>query len=420
VTPAAREELSYGEFRQHWRLLLASALGIVCGVTVLPFNTLGAVINPLHDAYGWSRGQVQFAYFLFAMAAGLMYPQVGVLADRFGARRVALVSMPLFVLAFGCIAFSGGSLLLFYAAWAVLGIVGAGTAPVTFTRAIATAFVERRGLALAVALSLSGVTTAALQLASTALAARFGWQSAFIGLACLPLLVALPALALYFQEPGPAAATSVAPAGHSSRASPGKAGQGFRDYRFWLLASAIFLVTFSVAGAMLNLKPLLDDRGISAASAAQVAAIAGFTAAISRLVTGHLIDLIWAPAVAAPLFALPIVSCLILAQPDLTLLSAAIAGLFVGVAVGAEADLMAFLTARYFGLISYGRLYGTLFAIFQIAAGVAPFVFGFFFDLTGDYRPILLCSAVCFAIAALLIPAMGRYPAHYDALEVNA
>ena len=48
--------------------------------------------------------------------------------------------------------------------------------------------------------------------------------------------------------------------------------------------------------------------------------------------------------------------------------------LLCGAALGGEIDLMGFFVSRYFGLKSYGKIYGTMFGIFAGATGVGPFI----------------------------------------------
>jgi sugar phosphate permease len=156
---------------------------------------------------------------------------------------------------------------------------------------------------------------------------------------------------------------------------------------------------------------MLTDKGISLEMAALAGAAIGASAGIGRLLIGALIDRFWAPAVALPFLALPALSCLFLGQAEISVTLAVISAVIVGFAFGAETDLMAFLIARYFGLKSYGRLYGLIYVCYGLAAGISPFVFGAVFDATGSYTPVLNGAAVTFVLGALLLLALGRYPA---------
>ena len=73
---------------------------------------------------------------------------------------------------------------------------------------------------------------------------------------------------------------------------------------------------------------------------------------------------------------------------------------------------MAFLVARYFGMKSYGAVYGTLYGFFALGAGIGPVVFGRAFDATGSYDGPLIVSAFMLVAGAALLLTLGRYRTH--------
>ena len=73
---------------------------------------------------------------------------------------------------------------------------------------------------------------------------------------------------------------------------------------------------------------------------------------------------------------------------------AAVGTVLVGIGLGAEVDLIAFLLSRYLGMRSFGEIYGYFFAIFMLGAGLGPFVMGVSFDRTGSYNLMLVCYAL--------------------------
>ena len=87
-----------------------------------------------------------------------------------------------------------------------------------------------------------------------------------------------------------------------------------------------------------------------------------------------------------------------------------IAAILVGLATGAEFDVMSYLTSRYFGLRSYGQLYGYMFSVFQLGAAFGPIVMGYSFDATGEYTGALWILVGATAIACLLAGLIGPYP----------
>jgi hypothetical protein len=85
--------------------------------------------------------------------------------------------------------------------------------------------------------------------------------------------------------------------------------------------------------------------------------------------------------------------------------------MLVGLSIGAEIDLLAYLATRYFGLQSFGLAYGLLFSAFLIGTATRPVVYGAGFDTTGSYVTALGNCAVLLVITALvfqLLPAYDR------------
>jgi MFS family permease len=82
----------------------------------------------------------------------------------------------------------------------------------------------------------------------------------------------------------------------------------------------------------------------------------------------------------------------------------------IGLAAGAEFDLIAYLCSRYFGLKNYSQIYAWQFVAFSIASGAAPMIFGRVFDSAGSYNPALIAAALLFVAGGALLLALGRYP----------
>ena len=253
----------------------------------------------------------------------------------------------------------------------------------------------------------TGITAMFLPKLSTWLIETFGWRKAILGVAALPLLVALPVAWKFFREP---TAAETSPAATAVNLTGLDLRDALRNYRFWVIALAIFSVSFGVGGSISNFVPLLLDRGFEASRAATIAGMIGASVIVGRILAGYLIDRYWAPAVTFPMLALPALACLLLAQPTVSPGSAVLSAALIGLASGAEADLLAYLTSRYFGLAHYGKLYGLQYSVFGLASGLSPFIFGRIFDRTHSYQLALYTAAVLFVLGAAVLLTLGRYP----------
>jgi len=393
------------EFRRGWRIVLAGAIGTAFSISALPFYTLGVFVKPVAAEFGWDRATVQSGFSVQMLALVLVGWAFGIAADRYGPRRVALLSQIGLAIGFAVIA-TTTSLVHWYVGWAMVAFLGGGTSPISWTRGIADWFDRARGAALGLALVGTGLTGFVAPPLLTSIVAEQGWRAGYWLMAAGILVIAVPAVFLLFRD-RPAAERE---AQHAEAAGP-PAREALLSYRFLVLLIAFSAVTFGVGGVIPNLVPLFTDRGLDAQTAATLAGFAGLAVIIGRVSAGFLIDRFWAPGVAFAFLSVPALACVLLAQPVLPpfLLTALCAGL-VGLAAGAEFDLVAFMVSRYFGMRNYGLLYSVQMVAMLFAGGFAPPVFGRVHDATGSYAPILLVSAALFIAAPLLLLTLGRYP----------
>ena len=404
-----QESKPQSEILRGWKILVAASIGTAFGASQIPLNSLGALIAPLEQEFGWGRGDIQLAFLYFTLAGALTFPFGGFLMDRYGARPVALIATLLFGLSWAAIALSPNTLTGFYLLWAACGILGSGSTPVSWTRTVNGWFNKRRGLALAITLTVSAFMAFGVVVASTWLVENMGWRSVFYLFALLPLLLSLPVALAWFREP-PADVAAVTGGGRGKLVPGLTIREAMGSYRLWLILLTIVLVSLSAVGIITNIRALLKDQDFTPMMAAYVAGTIALSVAFGRMITGWLIDKVWAPAVVFPMLLLPAVACFILAESDITVIAAFTAAVLVGLAAGAESDVMAYLTVRYFGMRNYGFLFGLKFAVFAVAAGIAPALFGQVYDTYGSYAPALYGAAGAFVLAGFLMLCLGKYP----------
>ena len=397
---------SYAEFKAGWPVVLSSMLGIGLGLSPLPFYTTGVIAPFLIKAFGWKIGQIMGGITVTTAVVLFAGPAAGFLAVRYGARKVALTSLVLFSLTFMAFSLSNGSLTLYYATWAMAALLGAGTLPMTWTVAVNQRFDRRKGLALGVSLMGTGLFGFFSKPLLAWMTHDFGWRGAYIGLGLLPLLIAFPVgLFLFFEKPVDKSPHAVA--------EPVKPGLTFaetiREWRFWLIALILVPVSFALAGPIPNMENILKTAHFGAAQIVQLTSLIGLSVIVGRIAGGWLIDLFWAPAVAAVLLGAPSIACLLLSGSGLSYQTAVLAIALIGMAAGAEYDLLAFIVARYFGMKSYGSIYGALYSFFALGAGIGPVFFGANFDHTRSYSMSLHVACGLFLAPALLMLLLGRY-----------
>nr|WP_310525127.1 MFS transporter [Polymorphobacter sp.] len=392
------------EFARGWRVVLGGAIGAVFSISALPFYTLGVFLKPIAAATGWSREAIQWGFAVQMLGILSVTWIWGAAIDRYGARPVALVSQVGLGLGLMVLPLVATSITGWYLGWLLVAAMGAGTGQVTWTRGISGWFDKARGAALGVALVGTGIAAVVAPPAVTAVIGVRGWAMGYHLLGASVIVVGLPLVALLFRD-APAPAAGAAPLTGATR------GEAMRDRRFWTMLVAFSTVTFGVAGIIPNLVPLLTDRGLDAATAALYAGFAGLSVMFGRVVAGFLLDRYWAPAVALGFLSVPALACLLLAGTTLPSgPTIALAVTLVGLAAGAEFDLIAFMAGRYFGMKNYGFIYGVLIGGVLAATGLAPAVFGHIHGATGSYDAALIAAGVIFLVAPMMLLTLGKYP----------
>ena len=386
-----------GEFRAGWRVLAASCLGIAIGVSSLYFYSLGIFLKPLAAEFGWSRAEASLGALVGTICAAIMALPTGRLVDRIGSVPVAIGSLLLLALGFAALGALTYSLASFLVLTMLLALLTAGATPLPFTRLIVSSFARHRGLALGLALSGTGFGAILIPALLPQFIASHGWRAGYYALVDL-IVVVLPLVVLLL--------------GSSSESEPQstrlKPVAAIVASRVFVLLGAIFvLASIAVFGSVVHFYPMLTDAGLSPARAGAITALIGGAAIGGRLVTGWLLDRLSPERVTASMFALVACGLLMLAIGGVGL---AIPGAaIVGLAVGAEVDLMAFLTARHFSRADYGQTYGALYALFLGGGAIGPVLGGHLFDVTGSYRLWLMTAAAALGLAAMLSIGLSKF-----------
>jgi cyanate permease len=296
----------------------------------------------------------------------------------------------------------------------LLGVFLHGGGPIPYGSVICRWFDRRRGLALG--LMMLGIGLGAMLMPSIAqqLITTFGWRTAYSVLGGAVLIIAVPVVAALLKEMPKQLGLlpdglpqRIATAENEALALGISAQEAWRSRTFWLMTCSFFLVSASAQGCVVHLVAMLGDCGINARTAALASSVVGATVLIGRVGSGYLLDRVFGPDLAAVFFA---GAALGIGLFLLGTRSAAFTGAFlVGLGLGAEVDVIAFLTGRYFGLRAFGKVNSSAFAAFALAAALGPLIMGAGFDRTGSYRGPLVAFFAANLLAAFLMTRLGPY-----------
>lgn len=405
-----------------WWIVAISMLGISAGIAPFVFASLGVFMLPLHNEFGWTRAEISLLFPVLVVSLMIVQPFLGNFIDRVGTRRVLIPSLIAFGFGLAAIPTLVSELWHLALIFLFFGTAGAAANTLPYMKTLSSWFNARRGLAIGISVSGIGVGYAYVPLLVQFVIDGYGWRFAYYTLSAIVLCIVVPLTLLVIKdspqemglEPdGMASSKST----HNPLLSDGlSAAQARKTMEFWLLSFIFLCIAFVLHGILPHLVPMLVDKGVDSISAVKVASVMGITVFVSRILIGYLVDRFFAPHVALIFFALSIIGfSLFLLTSSLIFLY--LAAVMVGLSLGAEIDLLAYLAGKYFGLHSFGEIYGLLFIGVLVGTATGPVAFGFGFEATGSYSGILTVAIFINLIALLLTTQLRRYPS--QAREVD-
>ena len=399
-------------FYRGWLTVVVCLLGISTGPAAFGLAALGLFAGPLEQEFGWSRTAISSTVSVMMICTAVSLPIMGRIVDRFGAKKVlvpSVIALGLCLLAASLVT----SYWQFMASYVAMGTVAVGSNSIPYMRVLASWFDRRRGLAIGIAGSGTGLGFAYVPLLTEALVSRFGWRGGYIGLGLIMLLFTLPmVLWLFHEHPqalglNPDGALTAQPV--ERRAASGDTlAQALRRRDFWSLIAMFVGLAFVLYGLLPHMVPMLTDRGLSSSQAAQVASLFGFAAFGGRVLIGFLIDKYDARRIALLFFCISAVGLLLLGT-TLPMSAFVMAAVLLGVSLGAEVDMLAYLASRYFGLKNFAQIFSVMFSAVMVAMGLGPVAFGAVFDRTGSYQSILALGVPLCLGAILLVLQLRPY-----------
>jgi predicted MFS family arabinose efflux permease len=379
-----------------WGVVAAAFAGVMVSFAPIVPYTFSLFLNPLHAAFGWRREAIGGTFALAAITVALVSPGIGVLLDRFPPRRIILPAIVIFALALASLSRLGPNILQFYVTFFVLGLVANGTAQFAYARTVLSWFSKRRGLALALVLTGSGVGSILIPPLTQWTITQHGWRNAYLLLGGIALL-GLPLTALLVRNRADAVVLDDHAAGPSTTV-----GGALRSWPFWILASIVMLSAFSENGLVTNLAAILTEHGTAARTAALALSVRGGAGIIGRLCIGFLIDRLSPQRIQTFVLSLSATGALVLAfarTPSVVLIGAAV----LGVGLGSEADVEPYLLAHYFGRKHFSVLYGLMWTAYAIGGATGPMAIGHWYDRAGFYEPRFIVYLACAAFTAVAI-----------------
>ncbi|AEG51124.1 major facilitator superfamily MFS_1 [Sphingobium chlorophenolicum L-1] len=402
-----------------WAVLAATFLTmlVVAGAVGAP----GVFIAPLQKEYGWSAADISGALAIRFLLFGGMGPFAAAFMNRFGVRRMMLISLSIIVSGL-LLSLGMSQLWQLVLLWGVVIGSGTGLTAMVLGATVATRwFSHRRGMVM----GLLSASTATGQLAFLPLLAslteHLGWRASVLLMCGAIVLAAMVVLLLMRDRPSD---LGLPPYGdsevHPAPPQPASFGallmtpirtlaEASRVPSFWILFFSFFICGASTNGLVqTHFIPMCGDYGLAAVGAASMLAMMGLFDFAGTLASGWLSDrfdnrwlLFW-------YYGLRGLSLLYLPFSDFSLYSLSIFAIFYGLDWVATVPPTVKLTAQRFGPERANIVFGWIFAGHQLGAASAALAGGLSRTIWQSYMPAFVAAGILCLIGAGLVLLINR------------
>ncbi|HMH49475.1 MAG TPA: MFS transporter [Candidatus Acidoferrum sp.] len=375
-------------------------------------SVFGVYIKPMEAEFGWTRGALSGVAAISLLLLGAAGPFAGRLADRWGPRRVILLS--LVMLGIGSIGAAAVSALwqLYLTNGILLGIGAGGLGLATGSVIAARWFEARRGLAIGIAAGGMSAGQLVIIPLAAALMLWFGWRVSLFWLGLGVLAIVLPlATWLIRNEPADRGVRAYGATGASLTAAQtldarraGRVGivEAAQYPQFWLLMSTFFVCGYTTNGMVLtHFMPHALEHSFTEFQASTALGIMGAMNVLGTIASGFICDRFGRRGPLATYYLLRGISLIFLVYVwDVQSLHlwAAIYGLNYISTVPPTTTL----TASIFGRYSVGELSGWIFFAHQVGAALGAAIAGWVFEIYGSYSPAFISAGLLGIVAAAL------------------
>ena len=409
--PKIQERVFYG-----W--VVVAAFLVIGTITFGSQYSFGVFLKSIASEFGLSRAATS-GVFSAHMALTIVSALIGGWAvDKYGPR-IILLLMGLFTGLSLLLTSQTNALWQLFITYSLLLSVGAGAIYVVTMATVSRWFEKKRGLAVGIAGSGSGMGTLIMAPFATYLISNLGWRMAYLIIGLIAWLTVIPVSRLLRKDPyeiGALPDGAESGTGEMGTEEIGEDGarlagfsllQASRTRNFWLFASIWLLFSFCYLLVLTHIVPHATDMGIPAMEAAIVLGLIGGSNIAGRMLLGRVSDNIGRKVIAIACALLVAVAMIwLIWSQDLWMLY--LVGILCGFAFGGLDSPVTALIGDSFGLRSIGVIMGAVNIAWAIGSTIGPMVGGLIFDVNNSYSTAFLAAALAMLISALLIALIRR------------
>lgn len=384
-----------------WTVLVGCLVALTLSFAPVYLFTLGVFSRSMIDEFGWSRTQISAGFSVAQLSVGLFSLLAGAAVDRIGNKRVILFAafaLPIALAAFGLVS----SFAVYVALAFVIGGVGSASNPPAVLSLLPHWFSRNLGLSLSIASLGIGIGGTLMPMVAGIVNLHFGWRGGFVAIAVFVAIAGVLNVLFLIGDKPAGAVKGASPAGSNDD----EAGIDFRaclkrvDY--WVIVAAFTIIGAVYWGTTSQFGPIMSDRGMSPLQTASALSAMGVSVIVGRASGGVLLDRLSGYLIGFLFFVSASLGAMLLMVSDLNG-SAYLAAILLGLALGGEGDVMAYLLRKRYGQKHYGKIFGLCFGIFNFGGLAGPLILGRAFDLWHSYDTVGIAFGIGGVVAAILL-----------------
>lgn len=393
--------MSRGRVYYGWAIVAAAFTLMFTGFGVV--YSFAAFFRAFQTEFGAPRAHVSLVFGLSAFLYFLLGAPAGMLADRFGPRRVSLAGAGVLALGLAGASFAP-SLAVLYVTYSVCVGVGVGLTYVPSVGAVQPWFLKRRAFATGIAVAGIGAGNLLVPPLVAWWIEIYGWRGAYLVLAAFALVLAGGAACIIDNDPERSERRTGERAGKPPPAGEPQSGftlsEALRSRVFWVLYGSLFLPTIGVFVPMVHLAPYATDLGHSESAGVMLVSLIGLGSLLGRFGIGGLADRMGRLQALAFMYA-GLGACFVAWWQSQSLWALAAMSVAMGLFYGGFVATMPAVVMDIFGGRAVSAIIGWLYTAPGIGTLVGPPLAGYAFDRLGSYdAPILGAAALSFLGAA--------------------
>ena len=381
-----------------WIVVLCSVILLAFAVGMLNSSS-SMFVKPVCETLGFSRAQFTFYRSIVVLVSSLTMPLFGKIIQRVGVKKVLATGA--LMLGFVAVGYSlSTNLWQFYLFAFVNGLFYNCIYFLSIGVLISSLFKGKKGLAMGLAYSGSGLGGAVLIPLTGYMIELAGWRWAYRFMGISIIVILLPIIIIFIKNvPADMGLEPLAPDKSEQRYSPivdvsYSFREAIRSLKFWLLVTAFFFLNFFATGINAHNAPFLSDLGYVTTFVASVISLYMISLTIGKIVLGSVYDRFGA------MVGNLVISVFCLGFPIFAYLSfipamSWIYAVFLGMASAGVSVPVAILVIRYFG----EKDFPPIFSFLMMVSSVSPFfsipAMGAVYDFTGSYRPAWFVYFFC-------------------------